>query len=77
MRPVRRPQRQGHDLEACCQHLPADLRSDAGRAPGDDSDFAPAHARPLETSASTRNGLPLPCLIFSGAAIITAPFGGS
>lgn len=29
------------------------------------------------TSASTRTGLPLPCTIFSGAAITTAPVGGS
>ena len=34
------------------------------------------HAAP-GTSARTRNGLPDPCLIFSGAAMMTAPLGGS
>ena len=32
---------------------------------------------PPATSARTRSGLPEPCLIFSGAAMMTAPLGGS
>src|SRR5207302_3813720 len=38
------------------------------------------HCKPLDypgTSASTRSGLPEPFLIFRGAAISTAPVGGS
>ena len=42
------------------------------------SDPAAGHesAKPA-TIASTRSGLPLPLTIFSGAAITTAPVGGS
>lgn len=41
---------------------------------GDDVLFAARYAGMM---ASTRTGLPLPCTIFSGAAMTTAPVGGS
>ena len=59
----------------------ADQRVDAA---ADNDVVGRAHSRRLRrrfsffgTSASARIGLPVPCSIFSGAAIRIAPFGGS
>src|SRR6185295_7128568 len=73
---LRLAQGQRDDLIASVEHLPANLRADAGRPPRHQGDIT-GHVAPPGTSASTRSGLPEPFLILRGAAMMTAPLGGS
>ena len=69
----RRTARHADDLVIPRQKGFGQVRTDPLIAPGDDCSVAHASS----TNASTRKGLPVPFLIFSGAAIRTAPVGGS
>ena len=64
---------QQHPVALQRQQRPGDQRVD----PGADDDVIGPHLSPRGTSASARIGEPVPCLIFSGAAIRIAPLAGS
>ena len=84
MRPVGLVEGQRNHAMAALEQRPGDGRTDAATRAGDDRGMVVVHARrsadgnaPRGTRASTRSGLPDPRRIFSGAARITDPVGGS
>ena len=80
MRPVRRIARQVDHSIAALKEFACQVGADPLGGAGDDgrvlAHLVSPEPDPAGTSASTRSGLPVPPLIFSGGAISIAPLGG-
>ena len=77
VRELRQAQRERHHLVVLAQQVFANRPPDTGAAAGHDRDLRRRRHVAVSTSASTRNGLPLPFSIFRGGQISTAPVGGN